>query len=210
MGYDIDYTAKLGLGSILVAKQIKISSNARIESFVMILDCNLVNLCSNSKIYRSVRISGLNFLNLGHQSLIGANCSITSRHRDRRLFKISNEQGGNLFIADNSVIGRNHTLDLLGNITIGENVVIGGCYSQLFTHGYDCYKNISYGNIKIGNNVYIGTNVIVLAGCKIVDEVVIAAGSVVCKSCNHKGVYGGNPIRFINENPTSKGFYIEK
>jgi acetyltransferase-like isoleucine patch superfamily enzyme len=48
----------------------------------------------------------------------------------------------------------------------------------------------------IGNNVSIGTNATILP-VKIVDDVVIGAGSVVTKDITEKGIYAGNPAKKI-------------
>lgn len=63
-----------------------------------------------------------------------------------------------------------------------------------------------YGPIKVGNNVFIGINSIILPGVKIGDNVVIGAGSVVTRDLPSDGVYAGIPARLIN--PIQK--YIEK
>lgn len=51
---------------------------------------------------------------------------------------------------------------------------------------------------KIGNNVSIGSNATILP-VEICDGSVIGAGSVVTKNINVKGVYAGNPAKFIRE-----------
>ena len=51
--------------------------------------------------------------------------------------------------------------------------------------------------IKIGNNVYIGTNCIILPGVIIGDNVIIGAGSIVTKNIPSNTVYAGIPARFI-------------
>lgn len=55
----------------------------------------------------------------------------------------------------------------------------------------------SKGNIRIGNDVWIGLNVIILSGVEIGDGAVVAAGSVVNKSIPPFAVYGGVPAKFI-------------
>ena len=50
----------------------------------------------------------------------------------------------------------------------------------------------------MGNNVLIGTNATILP-VRIVDGVVIGAGSVVTKDITKPGIYAGNPARKIRD-----------
>ena len=52
-------------------------------------------------------------------------------------------------------------------------------------------------SIKIGSNVWIGFNALILPGCIIEDYAVIAAGSVVCANVPRGAIAGGNPARVI-------------
>lgn len=74
---------------------------------------------------------------------------------------------------------------------------------KFFTHGgaqvarefypkFDCF-----GKISIGNRVYIGTNSLIMPGVTIGDNVLVAAGSVVCNSIPSSVVVGGCPARII-------------
>lgn len=51
--------------------------------------------------------------------------------------------------------------------------------------------------IKIGNNVFIGADCLILPGVTIGDNVVLGARSVVTKDLADNGVYAGVPARFI-------------
>ncbi len=53
------------------------------------------------------------------------------------------------------------------------------------------------GHVKIGNNVFIGMNAIILPGTTIGDNCVIGAGSVVTKNIPDNTVWGGNPAKQI-------------
>ncbi len=53
------------------------------------------------------------------------------------------------------------------------------------------------GIVKIGNNVFIGANSIVLCNTRIGDNVIVGAGSVVTHDIPPNSVYAGNPARFI-------------
>lgn len=50
---------------------------------------------------------------------------------------------------------------------------------------------------KVGNNVFIGMNAVILKGVTIGDNVIIGAGSVVTKDCERNSVYAGNPAKRI-------------
>jgi len=52
-------------------------------------------------------------------------------------------------------------------------------------------------NIEIGNDVWIGANVIVVDGIKIGDGVIVAAGSVVTKDIPAYAIVGGIPAKII-------------
>ena len=59
-------------------------------------------------------------------------------------------------------------------------------------------KGLEYAKpIKVGNNVWIGGNVVVLPGVTIGDNVVIGAGSIVNKSIPPNSVAVGNPCKVI-------------
>lgn len=86
-------------------------------------------------------------------------------------------------------------------VTIGHNCFVG--HGVMFTN--DLFKTGNLGGsvknwkqTKIGNNVLIGSNATILP-VKICDDVVIGAGSVVTKDINKKGIYAGNPARFLRE-----------
>ena len=89
-------------------------------------------------------------------------------------------------------------------VKIGNHVRITQGVTFL-THDYSwsVIKGISgaiYGNakpVKIGNNVFIGMNSMILGGTEIGDNVIIGAGSVVSKKCESNSVYAGNPAKRI-------------
>jgi len=56
-----------------------------------------------------------------------------------------------------------------------------------------------YKRVKIGNDVFIGVNSIIMPGVVIDDNVIIAAGAVVTKSIPTGSIVGGNPARLIGK-----------
>lgn len=83
-------------------------------------------------------------------------------------------------------------------VTIGDNCFIshGAMFiNDLFAIGKPAAgKKELWKSTQIGNNVSIGTNATILP-VKIVDNVVIGAGSVVTKDISEPGIYVGNPAR---------------
>ena len=97
-------------------------------------------------------------------------------------------------------------------IEIGDNCLITSGVKFLTHDGsvailFKKYKNINLsevygkynklGRIKIGNNVFIGINSIIMPNVNIGDNVIIGAGSVVTKNIPSNYVYAGNPAREI-------------
>ncbi|MBC7401314.1 MAG: serine acetyltransferase, partial [Mucilaginibacter sp.] len=56
---------------------------------------------------------------------------------------------------------------------------------------------------RIGNNVDIGANVIIIGDIEIGDNVVIGAGSVVTKSIPANSVAVGNPAKILDKKETT-------
>lgn len=89
-------------------------------------------------------------------------------------------------------------------ISIGDNVFIGpSCGFYTANHPLD-YQTRNQGveqalPISIGNNVWLGSNVIVLPGVKIGDGCVIGAGSVVTKDIEANSVAVGIPCNVIRK-----------
>ncbi|EGU41467.1 galactoside O-acetyltransferase, partial [Vibrio ichthyoenteri ATCC 700023] len=89
-------------------------------------------------------------------------------------------------------------------ITIGHHVMIGPNVT-LTTAGHPIdptiRKHIAQFNVPIfiGDNVWIGANVVVLPGVSIGENSVIGAGSVVTKDVPANVVAVGNPCRVLRE-----------
>ncbi|MEX0290791.1 MAG: acyltransferase [Flavobacteriaceae bacterium] len=90
-------------------------------------------------------------------------------------------------------------------ISIGNNVTITSGV-KLLTHDVatwlirdDKGRRYSFKRIKIGNNVFIGVNAIIMPGVVIEDNVIVAAGSVVTKSIPAGSIVGGNPAKIIGD-----------
>ena len=106
-----------------------------------------------------------------------------------------NIEVGNNFYANHNLI----VLDA-AKVTIGHNVFIApncGIYTAYHpTEIEERNKGLEYASpVKIGNNVWIGGNVVILPGVTIGDNCTIGAGSVVTKDIPASSIAYGNPCK---------------
>ncbi|MGN1153588.1 MAG: acyltransferase [Candidatus Gastranaerophilaceae bacterium] len=122
-------------------------------------------------ICESTTIAGEQFVEIWHNCFIGPNCEIVAAYAP---------------------------------IKIGDNVYIAlGCNINNINHKYENSEKLPFNEehivapIEINDNVWIGMRTIILAGVKIDQGAVVAAGSVVTKSVPKCAIVGGNPARII-------------
>jgi NDP-sugar pyrophosphorylase family protein len=86
-------------------------------------------------------------------------------------------------------------------IYLGKNVRIGPRVSLISgNHDMNNYpKQVKGDPIRIGNNCWLGANVVILPEVNLGNHVVVAAGSVVTKSFGDNVVIGGIPARVLRE-----------
>jgi acetyltransferase-like isoleucine patch superfamily enzyme len=88
-------------------------------------------------------------------------------------------------------------------IEIGNNVTVTSGVRILTHDGATCLisdergRRVKFSPVKIGDNVFIGTNAIIMPGANLGSNVIVAAGSVVTKTVTDGMVVGGNPAQFI-------------
>lgn len=109
--------------------------------------------------------------------------------------------GDNIEIGENSRIGPKCVLGAKGNIVIGRNVVISR-EVQLETAGLDLNVGPPYTRhvskpIYIGDNCWLGSGVIVLAGVSIGANSIIGAGTVITKDIPENSIVVGAKVRKI-------------
>lgn len=111
--------------------------------------------------------------------------------------------GKNSFsIGENSRIINDHFIDLWNNVDIGNNTWLAGKRSQIWSHGSihtkTGLKNLS---VKIGDNIYVGSNSSIAPGVKIANVNLIGMGSVLTKPIiTSKNIVAGNPAVIVKEN----------
>lgn len=115
---------------------------------------------------------------------IGENCNITSNICTSESYLIS--------------VGNNTTIST-EVLLITHDASIGKIY------GKEVASDL-VGEIKIGNNCFIGARSTILYGVTLSDNIIVAAGSVVTKSFKENNIIiGGNPARIISHWNDFKG-----
>jgi acetyltransferase-like isoleucine patch superfamily enzyme len=146
-----------------------------------------------SVIYRNVRkdLPPFNKFSLGKYSVIES-------------FSCVNNAVGDLIIGDYTRIGLGNTI--IGPVKIGnhvnlaQNVTVTGLNHNFFdiTKRID-EQGVSTKQIKIEDDVWIGANVVVLAGVTIGTHAIIGAGSIVARDVPPYSLCVGSPAKVIKQ-----------
>jgi len=115
------------------------------------------------------------------------------------------KKGLSIRIGNNVYLGSFCEFNISKDIEIGDNSLIAsGCKFIDHNHGTLVTELMrkqvcSEEPIKIGQDVWLGCNVIVLKGVEIGDGAIVAAGAVVTKSINSNEIWAGVPARKIGD-----------
>lgn len=112
------------------------------------------------------------------------------------------DYGWNIEVGDNFFANYNLTVLDVGKVIIGNNVMLAPNVS-IYTAGHPVHpesrnSGYEYGiAVTIGDNVWIGGNVVINPGVTIGNNVVIGSGSVVTKDLPDNAIAAGNPCRVL-------------
>lgn len=139
------------------------------------------------------------------QSTVGA-VKVGKNSRIGSNARVSGGGVGKVVIASDVLIDESTYVMAHEKITIGKNTKIAAfCFITDFNHEFrdreKPLKDQGYATkpVIIGENVWIGTHVVVLPGVTIGSGSVIGAGSVVTKNIPENAVAVGNPARVIRK-----------
>ncbi|HPJ69220.1 MAG TPA: acyltransferase [Desulfobacteraceae bacterium] len=108
-----------------------------------------------------------------------------------------------IIVGKNTMISLGAKIDIhRGTVTIGDNCLITSGVKIISHDGASRMIDIDdfgVGTVKIGNNVFIGVNAVILRNVTIGDNSVIGAGAIVSKDVPPCSVVAGNPAKIIKE-----------
>ena len=114
------------------------------------------------------------------------------------------DYGWNIEVGDNFYANYNLTVLDVAKVSVGNNVMLAPNVS-IYTAGHPIHpasrnSGYEYGiPITIGDNVWIGGDVVILPGVTIGSNSVVGAGSVVTKDIPDWSLAAGNPCRVIRK-----------
>lgn len=191
MGASIGRKSKIRFGTLLLAKKITIGENVTIGPFSYI-NCRDLKVDDSSKI-KSLSVTSALQITLGKHVHIAPLSIITGDHTENSYFQVG----------DHSRIFPFCWIETGEGVEIGKNVGIGG-HSLIFTHGvwpdYIDGGPVSYGPVKINDNVWLPWRVFVLPNVEIGSNSIIGANSTVNKSIPNNVVAAGSPAKVIKDN----------
>ncbi|KQS27051.1 acyltransferase [Dyadobacter sp. Leaf189] len=143
------------------------------------------------------------FVTWPHQVYLGNECKL-----ERNIsFKYDGiwKPGSAIVIQDQVFVGKDCEFNISQGIRIGKfSNVASGCKFIDHDHGIELGSRIGpqpsiAAAIELGEDVWLGCNVIVLKGVHIGNGAVVAAGAVVTKSIPPNEIWAGVPARRISE-----------
>lgn len=202
MGHSIAPRARIGF-SWLHCNQLVMASGARIGHFNLVLVSRMI-----------IRSDGL----VGHMNVcrgpislrLGEGAKLGNRNTVARARKGVTFGPAQLCLAKGAVITAGHSLDCTQTIRFGAYSILAGKGSQIWTHGY-VHEDVGSGRYRvdgqviIGDNVYLGSSVIVTGGVSICDAASVGVGACVTKHLTEPGFYVSGQLRMLPKPANPEG-----
>ncbi|MDD5476675.1 MAG: acyltransferase [Candidatus Omnitrophica bacterium] len=115
-------------------------------------------------------------------------------------------------IGDHVCINHHTTISGIGSLKIGSFVMIGpNCNILTANHGFSdlgkpmMFQDIAIGSVEIGDDVWLGANVVILPNVKIGRGAIVGANAVVTEDVPAFAIVGGVPARLIKYRFSQEG-----
>lgn len=181
----------------------RLVSHLRIQRFKLVEGGRLQSLAigSRTRFNMPVRCDGCGTLRIGAENVFGYAPAIRLGNGEILLQPRALES--RIIIGRGNSFSNNVALVAMGEISIGDGCQIG---DQVVIYDCDFHeldpgrRNSGFGPVRpvrIGNNVWLGSQVMVLKGVSIGDNTVVGAMSLVTRPLPANCIAAGNPARII-------------
>jgi acetyltransferase-like isoleucine patch superfamily enzyme len=190
-GYKIGKNVSIGLGSIIIGKNVVIEDGVKI-GLASIIRANDIT------IERFVTIGSFTVIDTGKLK-IGED----SRINELVIIGGMKTPQSSLDIGKRTIIMEYSFINTTMPIKIGDDTGIGG-HCLLFTHGswlnqLDVFP-VSFAPITLGQKVWLPWRVFIMPGVSLGDNVVVGANSLINKSFESNCLIAGSPAKIIKDN----------
>jgi len=144
----------------------------------------------------------------GWRTRFGNNCIVDAYAQFKCPTSFEQTKRHNIEIGNNVFIGRGTIIDSNFSVRIGNNTFIAPtCFITDTNHNFE-FPNLPireqggrYEPVDIGEDVWIGTHTVIVAGVSIGNGSIVAANSTVTRDVPHGVIVGGSPARFLKYRP---------
>lgn len=148
-----------------------------LRKVIIIVDMNIV-----LKIVRKFNI----YIHRFYYRFLCPNITLGNNFNFRSHFLINYSKEARIIVGDNNFFNNYCSLNVRHELKIGNNCIFGEGV-KIYDHNHKfslanipvIEQGFSCKRVEIGNNCWIGSNVVILAGAKIGDNVVIGAGCTI-------------------------------
>lgn len=198
--YDIGKNVRIGLTLFTGIEQCKIGDGVQIGHLNCFAQIKQLEIGDFSQ------IGFLNFFRGGEKVRLGAYSTILRKNTFNSILEpdLVNPTEPILDLGTGVFVASGHWLDFTDKITVGDNTIIGGRNSSLWTHNRQRTRSIS-----IGCNCYLGSEIRMAPGVQLPSCCIVALGSVLMgKFDNPEVLIGGNPAKVMRNLNDSDMFLI--
>jgi len=198
LGHRVHRRARIRLSLVLVDR-LALDADARIASF-SVLACRRVVMRAGAA------IGGLNLVRGPLDLWLDARAAIGNRNVITRAEHPVSYGTAQFHLGEHSKLTSGHRVDCMQSVRLGRFSTIAGAGSQLWTHGYahaatGLARARVDGRIRIGDNVYVGSQCCLSAGITIGDAVTVGGHSSVASDLLAPGLYVSQPLRHLPHIP---------
>jgi galactoside O-acetyltransferase len=171
----------------------------RIKKYQLLSDCKSVS--GKPNVYHPLVMKGKGRIVFGKNVQMGV-VSAPNFYSHYSFLEVRNECS-EINIGNNVSISNSFSVECFSKVVIEDNVLIGNNCSIMDNDGHDLdidARNVGIPKVKdvcICQNVFLGSNVIILKGVTIGENSVIGNGSVVTKNIPENVIAAGNPAQII-------------